>query len=117
MSNKCHRAACGKTVFHAEKKEHDGKIFHSRCFNLWKKEEEEAKRDKNNRENYEKSADVAPAYYRVADPTTGAEARMQTGVEDRAQRPPSQPAAAAGGAGPKFCPECGGTNSGGKFCG
>lgn len=57
---------------------------------------------------YNKPADVAPAYYRVADPATGEPARMETHErpnEPQAAAPvqASQPAAEA----PKFCSECG----------
>ena len=112
MSQKCQRPACGKTVFHAEKKEHDGMLFHARCFNLWKKEEEEALRTKKNAENYEPIPDVAPQYYRVADAASGLDARMQSGLSERTSLP-----AQSGGAAPKFCPECGANTQGGTFCG
>lgn len=74
MSAKCEH--CQKTgiallhcvnilVYHAERREHDGKIFHARCFNLWKKACEDRERERRNRENYDKVPDVSPAYYRV----------------------------------------------------
>ena len=34
---------------------------------------------------YGKTPDVSPAYYRVADPTTGQDARMLSGEEERAE--------------------------------
>eukprot|EP01127_Copromyxa_protea_P001140 TRINITY_DN110_c0_g2_i1.p2 TRINITY_DN110_c0_g2~~TRINITY_DN110_c0_g2_i1.p2 ORF type:complete len:140 (-),score=34.61 TRINITY_DN110_c0_g2_i1:81-476(-) len=125
MSAKC--LHCSKTVYHAEKREHDGKTFHARCFNLWKKACEEAERDRKNRENYDIQPDVSPAYYRVGDPSSGENARMVSGNETRVASggftqqaaPVSPPQVASGGSGaiPKFCPECGAATSGGKFCG
>eukprot|EP01126_Amoeba_proteus_P063002 TRINITY_DN8635_c0_g1_i8.p1 TRINITY_DN8635_c0_g1~~TRINITY_DN8635_c0_g1_i8.p1 ORF type:complete len:139 (+),score=30.19 TRINITY_DN8635_c0_g1_i8:167-583(+) len=132
MSDKCEH--CAKTVYHAEKREHDGKKFHARCFNLWKKAQEDRERERKNRENYDILPDVSPAYYRVGDPTTGSTARMVSGVQERTNSggygsgsiPSSAPARSGSGSGgfggegagvPKFCPDCGVPTGGGKFCG
>jgi len=125
MSGKCFRPNCGKTVYHAEKQEHDGKIFHSRCLNLWKKEVEEQERLNKNALNYEKTADVSPSYYRVGNVSNGSGPTMMSGQEEREKglapksKGNTQPSGGGGGgdSGPKFCPECGVSNAGGKFCG
>lgn len=68
--------------------------------------------------SYNKPADVAPAYYRVADVATGEPPRMESGAGKAVeapgvnpQVPPSQAAYAAAEiaspAAPKFCSECG----------
>lgn len=101
-------------------------LFHMRCFNLWKKEDDAREHAKNNRHNAN-AADVRPAYYRVADASTGEAARMETAERDRQEAERQRAAAGAlpivsnkpapaSGATPKFCPECGAPNSGARFC-
>lgn len=70
---------------------------------------------------YEVQPDVSPAYYRTGDVTTGASPTMLSGKEERdlglAPKPQTQAGTPSGGSKPKFCPECGAPNTGGKFCG
>eukprot|EP01126_Amoeba_proteus_P035888 TRINITY_DN3630_c0_g1_i6.p1 TRINITY_DN3630_c0_g1~~TRINITY_DN3630_c0_g1_i6.p1 ORF type:complete len:120 (-),score=16.92 TRINITY_DN3630_c0_g1_i6:49-408(-) len=113
MSSKCYY--CKKTVYHAEEQKHDGNIFHAQCFGRYKKEMTAAELAGRNA-TYEKPADVQPAYYRVADPQSGATAKMETGSVYKAASG-GTPSSSAPGNAPKFCPECGAKNEGAKFCG
>ena len=75
----------------------------------------------NDRARYNKTPDVAPAYYRVADPILGAPARMETRLDEAAAPEPRQtqveapqaPTTAA-----RFCSECGRKREeADRFCG
>jgi len=67
---------CGKKVFHAEKMEYDGKIFHAGCHAKWSAEQKATGKGAWG-SVYDKPADVQPAYYRTAD--NSGSARMETG--------------------------------------
>jgi len=56
-------------------------IFHAQCFAKYKKEKEDQSKKKHDTENYDKPADVQPAYYRTGDRDSGTAARMETGTE------------------------------------
>jgi len=122
---KCH--LCGKSVYAAELRRYDGKIFHASCFAKFKKQQEADDSAKRNIE-YGKTPDVSPAYYRVADPSTGQAARMLSGEQERAEFAREQrtevaakknvsPSSVSHGSvcpcgallpnGAKFCAECG----------
>ncbi|ELP90699.1 hypothetical protein EIN_024080 [Entamoeba invadens IP1] len=70
---------CNKEVYPAESMNRDGKIFHSRCFNLWKKQQQLEQKHK---QEYYKTPEVRPQYFRVADPSTGKPEAMVAGVDD-----------------------------------
>jgi len=131
---KCH--LCKKTVYAAELRRYDGMIFHASCFAKFKKQQEAEDSAKRNIE-YNKTPDVSPAYYRVADPSTGQSARMMSGEEERAELAREKraevsaeknvhPSAVANGnvcscgavlpAGAKFCSECGAKVEAKKGC-
>jgi len=112
----CHR--CGKRVYAAELRRYDGMIFHCRCMSLWSKEQAEKDAAARNAE-YMKKPDVSPAYYRVGDPTTGQQARMLSGEEERAEmaaEKEKQKAAEQKPAEKTGCPACGYKDAHGKFC-
>jgi len=50
MSSPCEK--CGRKVYKAEEKRHDGKVFHGLCFAAWKKENDLQLANKRNREYY-----------------------------------------------------------------
>eukprot|EP00727_Mastigamoeba_balamuthi_P001123 m51a1_g11007 hypothetical protein (163) ;mRNA; f:365862-366663 len=135
MSWRC--AKCSKPVYHAERMTDNGLDFHSSCFQQYVKERKAAESASRNKE-YNKQADVTPAYYRVSDPDSGAPSRMVTGPQDRQESlsapgtnlvpssvaaaehtsavsgsPAGAPCPACHAAVPataKFCPECGAKN-------
>jgi predicted nucleic acid-binding Zn-ribbon protein len=76
MSSKC--AQCGKTVYKAEERLFDGNAYHALCLGQFKKDHAAQLNAKRNAE-YERGADVQPAYYRVSDGANPA--RMETGKE------------------------------------
>ena len=110
VNDLCHR--CGKRVYAAELRRYDGMIFHCRCMSLWSKEQAERDAAARNAE-YMKKPDVSPAYYRVADPTTGQQARMLSGEEERKEMAEEKKAQEAKKEG---CPSCGYKDAKGKFC-
>jgi len=69
---------CGKTVYHAEEQQFNGKIFHIQCMGKYVKESR-AEDLKGRNATYEIKPDVAPAYYRIADGGSGA--KMESGAE------------------------------------
>jgi len=78
-NSKCEH--CGKQIFHAELKRHDDMKFHAQCFPKWKKENEDQSKKKHDAVNYEKPADVQPAYYRAEDRDSKQKPRLETGAE------------------------------------
>jgi hypothetical protein len=73
MSWQC--VACGKSVFHAEKMETDGKIFHANCHAKWVADQKATGKGAWGGK-YDNSADVQPAYYRTAD-SSGTSERVE----------------------------------------
>eukprot|EP01122_Echinamoeba_exundans_P015840 TRINITY_DN7750_c0_g1_i1.p1 TRINITY_DN7750_c0_g1~~TRINITY_DN7750_c0_g1_i1.p1 ORF type:complete len:102 (+),score=20.20 TRINITY_DN7750_c0_g1_i1:39-308(+) len=73
---------CGKSVYAAELQRWEDQIFHQMCFHKWSKEKEAAENAKRNAA-YHGNADVKPAYYRVGDPESGKNARLETGDQYR----------------------------------
>jgi len=71
-------AYCGKSVYHAEEQQFDGKIFHIQCMGKYVNESR-AQDLKSRNIMYETKPDVSPAYYRTADGGSGA--KMETGQE------------------------------------
>jgi len=69
---------CTKKVYHAEKMEFDGKIFHANCHAKWAAEQKATGKGAWGG-TYDKAADVQPAYYRTAD--NSGSARMESGAE------------------------------------
>jgi len=104
-ADKC--TVCGKTVYFAERKEHEKQLFHVTCFNKWWKEKT-ATGEGLWGGKYSGAADVSPAYYRTSDTAGGP--RMESGSDYKV--------GGGGGAsaGSKFCSNCGAAGSGGKFC-
>jgi len=77
MSWSC--VACGKAVYHAEKMETDGKVFHANCHAKWVAEQKATGKGAWGGK-YEAAADtVQPAYYRTAD--SSGVSRMESGGE------------------------------------
>merc|ERR1712110_773567 len=108
-------ARCGKRVYAAEQKLAEEKTWHNLCWSLEFKEREAKKKEHRDVNSYKKKPDVAPAYYRVADPSTGIPARMET--RDDQPPEPTRPKEVATQA-VNFCEGCGQRrNEGDKFCG
>lgn len=80
MNPKCQ--ACGKTVYHAERKDHEGKAFHNTCFNKWWREKQ-ASAEGTWGGKYDIKPDVQPAYYR-ADDGSGQGPKMESGAQYKA---------------------------------
>jgi len=78
MSKKCYR--CAKPVYAAELRMAEGHDWHHGCFALWFKEKQANKKADLDEKSYNKSADVAPSYYRVADVDSGAPPRLESSV-------------------------------------
>lgn len=75
-NDKC--TVCGKTVYFAERKEHEKQLFHVACFNKWWKEKNTTGEGLWGGK-YNAQADVTPAYYRAADGGDGP--KMESGAE------------------------------------
>jgi len=60
-------------------------IFHAGCLPKYRKEEDEKAKKTSDAVNYEKPADVQPAYYRTGDRDANAPAKMESGKEYKAQ--------------------------------
>jgi len=100
--DKC--VVCSKTVYFAERKEHEKQLFHVVCFNKWWKEKS-ATGEGLWGGKYNTSADVQPAYYRTGD--SGVGPKMESGTDYKH---------AADAGGKKFCGQCGAASTGSKFC-
>lgn len=74
---------CQKTVYFAERKEHEGKLYHVTCFNKWWKDKQSTGTGLWGGQ-YDKSADVQPSYYRTAD-APGATPHMESGSDYKAR--------------------------------
>ena len=79
--DKC--TVCGKTVYFAERKEHEKQLFHVVCFNKWWKERTSTGEGLWGGK-YNSGADVQPAYYRTSD-NSGAGPKMESGSEYKAR--------------------------------
>jgi hypothetical protein len=106
-SGKC--ARCNKSVYAAEQKLAENKMWHSLCWALEFKEREANKKAHKDEVSYNKAADVAPAYYRTADAAAGVPARLE--VSDKTSSPSAAQIVSA------LC-QCGHkADPGAKFCG
>lgn len=85
---------CHKTVYYAERKDHEGELFHITCFNKWWKEKTTTGEGLWGGK-YAAGADVQPAYYRADDGVDGS--KMESGAEYKGDLSPRSQAAQAAG--------------------